>query len=81
MVSIGGQVKRPGPVPFQPGMTLLQVIQAAGDLTIFGTKKRIYLTRGRERFKLDLRKPEHQAYPVKAGDTVVVDQKGPWDGI
>jgi hypothetical protein len=62
-------------------MTLLQVVQAAGDLTIFGTKKRIYLTRGGERFKLDLRKLEHQAFPMKAGDTVVVDQKGPLDRI
>jgi protein involved in polysaccharide export with SLBB domain len=47
MVSVGGEVRRPGPVLFQPGMTIVQLIQAAGDITIFGTKKRVYVTRGR----------------------------------
>lgn len=79
VVSIGGAINRPGPVAFQPGMTLLQVIQAAGDLTLFGSKKRIVVTRGKERFKLDLRKPEHQAYPMKAGDTIIVDKKKAWE--
>lgn len=78
-VSVGGMVKKAGPVPFRPGMTLLQAIQSAGDLTIFGTKKRIFLTRGKIAKKLDLRKKEDQQFKLMPEDTIVVDQKGAFD--
>ena len=80
MVSVGGEVKRPGPVPFRPGMTIVQLIQAAGDMTIYGTKKRVYVTRGRKTFELDLRKDAHRHFEMMGDDTVVVDHKGPFDG-
>lgn len=57
--SVGGKVKRPGPIPFRERMTLLQAIQAAGDLDLFGSRKRIFLTRGGKAMVLDLRKKEH----------------------
>ena len=79
-VSIGGEVKSPGPVPFRPGMTIVQLIQAAGDMTMFGTKKRVDVTRGKETFRLDLRKSSHRLFEMKVDDTVVVDHKGPFDG-
>lgn len=78
-VSVGGMVKRAGPVAYHPGMTLLQAIQGAGDMTMFGTKKRIFLTRGKVAKKLDLRKKEHQQFKLEAGDAIVVDQKGVLD--
>ena len=77
--SVGGMVKSSGPIPYRSRMTLLQAIQAAGDLTMFGTKKRIFLTRGKVVKKLDLRKKEHQQFTLEAGDTIVVDQKGVLD--
>ncbi|MDB4354158.1 SLBB domain-containing protein [Akkermansiaceae bacterium] len=79
LVSVGGRVRRAGPVPFREGITLLQAIQAAGDLDQFGTKKRIFLTRGKQAWRLDLRKPEHQQFKLEAEDTIVVDQKRPFD--
>ncbi|MGJ8694766.1 MAG: polysaccharide biosynthesis/export family protein [Verrucomicrobiaceae bacterium] len=79
LVSVGGRVKRAGPVPFRSGMTLLQAIQAAGDLDMFGTKKRIFVTRGKKAWKFDLRKKEHQQFKLEAEDTIVVDQKGTFD--
>lgn len=79
LVSLGGEVKRPGPVSFRPGMTLLQAIHAAGDLTMFGTKKRIYVTRGTVTKKMDLRKKEYQQFKLKPEDTIVVDPKGAFD--
>ncbi|MDB4618484.1 polysaccharide biosynthesis/export family protein [Akkermansiaceae bacterium] len=79
-VSVGGMVKKSGPVAYRPGMTLLQAIQAAGDLTTFGTKKRIFVTRGKVTKTLDLRNKEHQQFLLKPEDTIVVDQKGAFDG-
>ena len=75
-VRVEGQVKRVGPVEFHPRMTVLQALQAAGGITPFGTRNRVYLTRGKNRITLDLRKPEHQSRLVMPGDSIVVDQKG-----
>ena len=80
VVSVGGQVQRPGPVPFRPGMTIIQIIQAAGDMTPFGTKKRVDVTRGKETFRLDLRKRPHRLFEMKGDDTVVVNRRRPFDG-
>ncbi|MDC1206497.1 polysaccharide biosynthesis/export family protein [Akkermansiaceae bacterium] len=79
IVSVGGRVRNSGPIAFRPGMTLLQAIQAAGDLDQFGTKKRIFLTRGKQAWKLDLRKKEAQQFKLKAEDTIVVDHKGAFE--
>lgn len=76
MLSVRGPVKRPGPVAFRPGMTLLQAVQAAGGVTEFGSRQRIFLTRRNARIRLDLRKAWHQSYPVEPGDRIEVDQKG-----
>lgn len=78
-LSVGGKVKRPGPIPFRERMTLMQAIQAAGDLDLFGSKKRVFLTRKGKAIVLDLRKPEHQNYLVRPDDTIVVDQKNAFE--
>lgn len=78
-VSVGGQVKRAGIVAFRPGMTVVQAIQAAGDMTAFGTKKRIMIERDGKVIKLDLRKTASRNFKLRADDTIVVDQKGPFD--
>ena len=78
-VSVGGKVNRPGPQPIRPGLTIVQAIQAAGDMTMWGTKKRVYIERGGKRFALDLRKGDHRNFKLLANDTVTVDQRGPFD--
>ncbi len=75
-VSVGGQVRRPGAVAFRNGMTLLQAVQAAGDLTAFGNKKRVYLTRGKKRWAIDMREQKGQGVLLQADDTIEVDQRG-----
>ena len=78
-LSVGGKVKRPGPIAFRERMTVLQAIQAAGDLDAFGTKKRVYLTRAGKTYLLDIRQPKYQNYPVLPEDTLRVDAKGAFD--
>ena len=75
-VSIGGQVRRAGPVPYRNGMTLLQAVQAAGDITPFGSRKKVFLTRGKKRWVIDMRSHRGQAVFLEPGDTIEVTQRG-----
>ncbi|MBK1831611.1 polysaccharide biosynthesis/export family protein [Verrucomicrobiaceae bacterium R5-34] len=51
VLSVGGQVKKPGRVQFREGMTLAEAIQQAGDRTPFASKF-LYLTRRNSEGKL-----------------------------
>ena len=75
-VSIEGEVKRVGPVEYRPGMTLLQALHAAGGLTPFASKKNIFLTRGKDRIKLDFNKAEDRSYRINPDDKIMVDPMG-----
>ncbi len=46
MVTVGGEVKKPGPVSFTDGITLWQAIQAAGGTSDFADSKQVKLFRG-----------------------------------
>ena len=78
-VSVGGQVRRPGIIPFRKGMTLQQAIQAAGDRTEFGSGKVIVVRGGKAR-ELDFTKQECKNYVIEANDTVTVKQRGVLEG-
>ena len=73
-LSVGGMVKRPGPIKWKRGLTLLQAIQAAGDRNAFGSKT-IYLTRKGVKYTLSLGKIQHQNTQVLPDDTIEVKQK------
>lgn len=80
VLSVGGQVRRPGRVQFREGMTLLEAVQQAGDRTAFGSKY-VYLTRKDRRtgklirYKYNIREPKHQALKVYPDDLINVPQK------
>lgn len=78
-VSVGGQVRRPGPLNFRQGMTVLEALQAAGDLTKFGTRKRVVLKRAGKNFVLDLRDPKMENFRLESADVLIVDHKGVFD--
>ncbi|MDB6077868.1 MAG: putative polysaccharide export protein [Akkermansiaceae bacterium] len=75
VLTIGGQVKRPGPVKFNPGMTLYQALQAGGGATEFGSMKRVNLIREGKARTIDLTKNEDKNLPAKPNDTLEVPQK------
>jgi protein involved in polysaccharide export with SLBB domain len=74
-ISVGGQVKKSGPVAFRQGMTLLQAVQAAGDRTEFGSRN-IQLIRGGKTTPLDFRKTEHKNFPLEPNDSIIIEQRG-----
>ena len=79
VISVGGQVKRPGRVQFRDGMTLAEAIQEAGDRSIFASKY-LYLTRKNKegkliRSKLNFKDPKVQSLRMYPNDLITIPQK------
>ena len=65
-----GNVKNPGAVTFEPGLTAIQAVYLAGGVTELGTTGRIEVTRVENGQEVKLKsKPTD---PLKPGDTVIV---------
>jgi protein involved in polysaccharide export with SLBB domain len=75
-VTVGGQVRKSGPIPYAKELTLWSAIQAAGGATEFGSMKRVTLTRDGRSKQYDVTKPQFMQIPLQRNDTVDVPQKG-----
>jgi SLBB domain len=75
MVTVGGQVHRPGPVPLTAGTTLSTAIERAGGATVFGSMKRVRLSRGGTSRVFDVTRQEHRGEPLLPNDTILVPEK------
>ena len=79
-IFIVGEVGHVGPVQITPGMTVLQAISAAGGVTPYAQKNRIYILRGPQgkqekipfNYKAAFRGDNSQDIALKPNDTVVV---------
>ncbi|TAE76563.1 MAG: hypothetical protein EAZ65_07840 [Verrucomicrobia bacterium] len=76
IVTVGGQVRRPGPVKYSRGLTLYNAVQAAGGATEFGSMRRVGLLRGNQLKEYDLRQVKFMNILVEPQDTITVPQKG-----
>jgi protein involved in polysaccharide export with SLBB domain len=74
-VMVGGQVRRPGPVPFAKELTLWGAIQAAGGPTEFGSMRRVKLTRGGAMKTYNVNSPKLMQIPLDRNDTIEVPEK------
>lgn len=78
LVYFDGEVKKPGPVPFEEGLTLMRAISLAGGLTnLAGNSVHITRVRGgqKETLKVNLRQlasPDTADVPVYPEDVIVV---------
>jgi protein involved in polysaccharide export with SLBB domain len=75
LVTVGGQVRRPGPVKYSRDLTLYQAIQAAGGATEFGSLKRVTLFRGSSQKRYDVTQSQFMNIPLQPSDTIDVPQK------
>lgn len=76
-VNVGGAVRNPGRVPFTEDMTLLTVINAAGDFNDFADQRHVRLLRGNNVKIYDVRKFRRDPsldVAVQPGDKVEVPQ-------
>lgn len=75
VVTIGGQVRKTGPVPFNSNLTLYQAIQNAGGPTEFGSMYRVKLYRNGKQTEYDLTEGDAMNVILESGDTIEVPQK------
>ncbi len=75
IVTVGGQVRRPGPVKYQRGLNLYNAVQAAGGATEFGSMYRVKLIRNGKLRQYDLTETQAKGVLVKPNDTIEVPQK------
>lgn len=75
VVVVGGQVRRPGPVPWNRNMTLYQAIANAGGPTEFGSMKRVKLLRAGKQRLYDLTQLQNMQIALEPEDTIEVPQK------
>ncbi len=74
-VTVGGQVRSPGPVEYVRGLTLYDAVQAAKGATEFGSMYRVSLIRGSQRKEYDLTETKFMNIQVEPNDTILVPQK------
>lgn len=81
IVTVGGKVGRPGPVPYRENMTLYQAVLAAGDANEFGAMNRVELFRNGKRYVYNLKQVDsaHKNLKVYPNDTITVPQTN-WRG-
>ena len=73
-VSVGGEVNKPGKVPFKPGMRLIDAIQAAGDRTPYGGRN-IELIRDGKIRNLNYREAATKNIELKPNDVLAIRRK------
>ena len=73
--TVGGQVRRPGPIKHYRGVSLYAAIQAAGGATEFGAVNRVKILRNGKATLHDLRKDEQKLTELEPGDVIEVPQK------
>jgi len=72
-VYIYGEVQKPGPIPLQPDMTLMQAVASGGGLTQRGTARGMQLHRRNSAGKLEVYNPRMDDV-LRAGDVIYVKE-------
>jgi protein involved in polysaccharide export with SLBB domain len=75
VVHVGGQVSRPGPIRFLPGLTVSQAIQAAGGVTPFGSLRRVKVYRSGKLQSYDLSTESSGSIPLLPDDTIEIPER------
>ena len=75
VVYFGGDVRNPGPVPYNRTLTIYQALQAAGGASEFGSIKRVMLFRNGRSRQVDLTQAESMNILLEPNDTVEIPRK------
>lgn len=59
-VYIGGEVQRPGRIPWSADLTLSKAVQSAGGFTLYAKETKVTLTRDRKAYDFDVRLAQRQ---------------------
>lgn len=75
VVSVAGQVRSAGAMPYRKNMTLLQALDAAGGQNEFGGRN-VQLFREGKQYTIDFNNLAHKNIVLKPDDSIHVEQKG-----
>ena len=75
IVTVGGYVRRPGPVKYTRGLNLYNAVQAAGGANEFGSMYRVKVIREGNLRQYNLMETEAKGVLLKPNDTIEVPQK------
>jgi protein involved in polysaccharide export with SLBB domain len=78
-VTIGGQIRKTGPIPFYKGITLWEAIQTAGGPTDFGTMRRVRLRREGQSKEYNLNNTQYREIQLLRNDSIEIPQKRPFE--
>jgi len=81
MITVGGDVRAPGPKPHSRDMTLFTAVMAAGGPTEFGKVSEVNLYRNGKRYVYNLKNAQHKLLKIYPNDTIEIPRKGLWDGF
>lgn len=59
-IYIGGEVQRPGRIPWSPDLTLAKAVQSAGGFTLYAKENKVTLTRDRKAYDFDVKLAQRQ---------------------
>lgn len=59
-IYIGGEVQRPGRIPWSPDLTLAKAVQSAGGFSLYAKETKVTLTRDRRAYEFDVRLAQRQ---------------------
>ncbi len=59
-IYIGGEVQRPGRIPWSPDLTLSKAVQSAGGFSLYAKENRVMLTRDRKAYEFDVKLAQRQ---------------------
>jgi len=74
-LTVGGFVRRSGPVSYREGMTLFDAVQTAGGANEFGSVKRVKLIRKGKMREYNLKNDKNKLIPVYPNDSIEIPQK------
>ena len=74
-VTVGGYVRRPGPIPYKAGQTVAEGIVEAGGASEFGSLARVRIFRDGKVRQLDLTQEGQGEFKLMPSDTIEVPQK------
>jgi len=77
-LTVSGQVGRPGPQQYRPGMRLIDVVSASGPTT-FAAQNRVELLRNGKIYKYNMKIPAHMVEKVYPNDQITLKEKN-WRG-
>lgn len=59
-IYIGGEVQRPGRIPWSPDLTLAKAVQSAGGFSLYAKESKVTLTRDRQAYEFDVMLAQRQ---------------------